>query len=172
MNIKLKNNVVGFLATTINASDTGIVLQAGNGASFPSLGAGEYFYATLVSTGGTLEVVKVTARVGDSLSVLRAQDGSSATGFAAGSRLEMRVNAQAVLDAIEQVEILASEVIFTPTGDISATNVQDAIAQLDAIVANFIGQDYGLVSEAFTVSKDFGLVGVAPTVFADYGSIM
>lgn len=101
MTVKLKNNVVGYLATTINASDTGIVLQAGNGASFPSLGAGEYFYATLVSTGGTLEVVEVTARAGDSMTVVRAQDGSSAAGFAAGTRLEMRINAQSVIDAIQ-----------------------------------------------------------------------
>lgn len=70
MTIKLANNVTGFLNTAITASDTGVVLQSGNGASFPSLGAGEYFYATLVSTGGTLEVVKVTARSGDSMTVL------------------------------------------------------------------------------------------------------
>lgn len=100
MTIKLKNNVVGYLATTISASDVGIALQAGNGASFPSLGAGEYFFATLESTGGTVEVVKVTARVGDSMTIVRAQDGSSAAGFAAGSRVEMRVNAQTVIDAV------------------------------------------------------------------------
>ena len=131
MNIKLKNNVVGYLATTINASDTGIVLQAGDGADFPSLSAGEYFFATLVSSGGTLEVVKATARVGDTMTVVRAQDGSSATGFAAGSRLEMRVNAQAVLDAVTQNASAASSITFVPTGGITATNVQDALAEVD-----------------------------------------
>lgn len=133
MTIKLANNVTGFLNTAITASDTGVVLQSGNGASFPSLGAGEYFYATLVSTGGTLEVVKVTARSGDSMTVVRAQDGSSAASFAAGSRLEMRINAQAVLDVVDQVT--ASQVGFTPTGGIAATDVQAAIAELDSEAA-------------------------------------
>lgn len=127
MTIKLKNNVVGYLATAINASDTGIVLQSGNGTSFPSLSAGEYFYATFVSSGGTLEVVKVTARVGDTMTVVRGQDGSSATGFAAGSRVEMRVNAQAVLDVVNQ--ITAAQIEFTPYGNISATTVQGAIQE-------------------------------------------
>lgn len=91
MPIKLKNNVVGYLATAISASDTGLVLQSGNGASFPTLGTADYFYATLVSTGGTQEVVKVTARVGDTMTVVRAQENTSAAGFAAGARVELRV---------------------------------------------------------------------------------
>lgn len=98
MPIKLKNNTSGFLATAISASDTGLVLQTGNGAAFPTLSTADYFYATLISTGGTQEVVKVTARVGDTMTVVRAQEGSSAAGFAAGSRLELRVTAQSVLD--------------------------------------------------------------------------
>jgi hypothetical protein len=130
MTVKLANNVSGFLNTAITASDTGIVLQSGNGASFPSLGAGEYFYATLVSTGNTLEVVKVTARSGDSMTVVRAQDGTSAASFAAGSRLEMRVNAAAVRDAIG--DVVASQVGFTPVGGIAATDVQAALAEVDS----------------------------------------
>lgn len=130
MTVKLKNNVVGYLATAISASDTGIVLQSGNGAGFPSLSTGEYFYATLVSSGGTLEVVKVTARVGDTMTVVRAQDGSSAAGFTAGSRVEMRVNAKSVLDLVDSVT--AGTVPFTPAGGISSTNVQDAIEEVDA----------------------------------------
>jgi hypothetical protein len=107
MPIKLKNNVSGFLATAISASDTGLVLQSGNGAAFPTLGASDYFYATLVSTGGTQEVVKVTARVGDTMTVVRAQEGSSAAGFAAGTRIELRVTAQSVLDAARYTEIVS-----------------------------------------------------------------
>lgn len=153
MTIKLKNNVVGYLATAINASDTGIVLQAGNGANFPSLGTGEYFYATLVSSGGTLEVVKVTARSGDSMSVLRAQDGSSATGFATGTRVELRINAQAVIDVASQyandadVDLRADLVASggaalvgnTPAGTIAATTVQGAINEIVSDLASSSG---------------------------------
>ena len=130
MTIKLKNNATGLLATSISASDTGLVLQAGNGAAFSALGAGEYFYATLVSAGGTLEIVKVTARVGDTMTVVRAQEGTSAAGFAAGSRLEQRVTAQSVFDAVG--DVVASQVGFTPTGGIAATDVQAALAEVDS----------------------------------------
>lgn len=98
MGIQLKNNASGTLATSINASDTGIVLTTGNGANFPALGATDYFYATLESTGGTLEVIKVTVRSGDSMTVVRAQEGSTANSFAAGSRIELRVTGAAVTD--------------------------------------------------------------------------
>jgi hypothetical protein len=130
MPIKLKNNATGLLATSISASDTGLVLQAGNGAAFSALGAGEYFYATLASAGGTLEIVKVTARVGDTMTVVRAQEGTSAAGFAAGSRLEQRVTAQSVIDAVG--DVVASQVGFTPTGGIAATDVQAALAEVDS----------------------------------------
>jgi len=100
MTVKLKNNASGTLATAVSASDTGVSLTTGNGANFPTLTAPDYFYATLASSGGTTEVVKVTARSGDSLTVVRAQESTTAQSFAAGSRIEMRVTAQSVLDAI------------------------------------------------------------------------
>lgn len=100
MGVKLKNNAVGYLSTAISASDIGIVLQSGNGALFPSLTAGEYFYATLFSVSGTYEIIKVTARVGDTLTIIRAQEGTIANSFAGGSRVEMRVTAQSIYDSI------------------------------------------------------------------------
>jgi hypothetical protein len=101
MGIQIKNNASGTLATAISASDTGIVLTTGNGASFPALGVGDYFYATLESTGGTFEVIKVTVRSGDSMTVVRAQEGSTANSFAAGSRIELRVTGAAVTDFLQ-----------------------------------------------------------------------
>jgi len=111
MGIQLKNNASGTLATAISASDTGIVLTTGNGASFPALGASDYFYATLESTGGTFEVIKVTVRSGDSMTVVRAQEGSTANSFAAGSRIELRVTVQSVIDTArrEQAAINVKE---------------------------------------------------------------
>lgn len=104
MPIKLANNASGTLATAINASDTGIALTTGDGAEFPVLGAGDYFYATLTSTQGTQEIVKATARSGDSLTVVRAQEGTSAAGFAAGTRFELRVTAQSIEDLVDDYD--------------------------------------------------------------------
>jgi hypothetical protein len=128
MGIQLKNNASGTLATAISASDTGAVLQTGNGASFPALGATDYFYATLESTGGTFEVIKVTVRSGDSMTVVRAQEGSTANSFAAGSRIELRVTAQSVIEAIG--DVAASQVGYTPYSWIAATNVQAALDEV------------------------------------------
>jgi len=98
--IKLRNNAVGFLASAISASDVGAVLQAGEGANFPTLSSGEYFYATLSSTLGTYEIVKVTARSIDSVTIVRAQEGTTANSFAAGAKFESRVTAQSIIDTI------------------------------------------------------------------------
>jgi len=150
MAIKLKNNVVGYLATAINASDTGIALNAGDGAAFPTLGVSDYFYATLVSSGGTLEVIKVTARSGDSLTVVRAQEGSSAQSFAAGSRLEMRVTAQSVLDATSAL-VAANVSIADAGGYYSATNVEGALQEIvNANTSKYIPKTsaYGTVTRS------------------------
>ena len=94
MAVLLKNNASSTLATGITASDTGIVVA--DGSQFPAPTGGDYFYATLVSPAGTTEIIKVTARVSNSLTVVRAQDGSSAASFQAGARLDMRVNVASI----------------------------------------------------------------------------
>jgi len=131
MGVILKNNAVSTITTAISASDVGLAVAAGTGTLFPTLGASDYFYATLVSAGGTYEVIKVTARVGDTMTIVRAQEGTTAQSFASGSRIEVRVTAASITDMIAEHD-QASEITFTPTGGISATNVQSAIAEVDS----------------------------------------
>jgi len=135
MPVILKNNAFGFLQSAISNSDTVAVLQSGYGANFPSLGGGDYFYATISPTAGASEIVKVVARSGDTLTIVRAQEGTSALSFSAGSRTELRVTAQSVIDAItDRVagKDQASEISFVPTGGIAATDVQAALAEVDS----------------------------------------
>ena len=107
MSIVIKNNVSSFLADGVNDSQTTIELQSV--ASFPSLGAGEYFYGTIESTSGVIEIVKVTNIAGSTLTVVRAQEGTSAAAFAEGSRFELRVT----VGSIEQSVIeLRNERVF------------------------------------------------------------
>lgn len=120
MGVKLKNNAVGYLSTAISASDVGISLQSGNGSVFPSLNAGDYFYATIASAAGTYEVVKVTARIGDALTIARAQEGTTANSFASGSRIELRVTAQGIIDALAQLALQSNYYTFTGTGSQTA----------------------------------------------------
>jgi hypothetical protein len=143
MGIQLKNNASGTLATAISASDTGIVLTAGNGANFPALGASDYFYATLESTGGTLEVIKVTARSGDSMTVVRAQEGSTANSFAAGSRIELRVT---VANATEFLQSGTGAVI---------RNFRNKLAEVVSV------KDFGAVGDGVTDDTNAILLAIA-----------
>lgn len=95
--IKFTNNAVSTLASSITNSQTSITLATGGGALFPTLSGTEYTYATIFQYGTSgeqnHEIVKVTARSSDTLTVVRAQDGTSARAFNAGDMVEIRITA-------------------------------------------------------------------------------
>jgi hypothetical protein len=93
MGLKVTNNAYGTLNAGITTSSTTIVLNAGEGSRFPTLSAGDYFYATLIDTTNNLEIVKVTARSTDTMTVVRAQDGTTARAFSTNDRFELRPTA-------------------------------------------------------------------------------
>ena len=98
MGLKLANNAISYLASGIAAGDTSIALKAGDGSKFPTLAAGDYHPATISKADGTFEIVKVTARTSDTLTVTRAQEGTTAMAFAANCLIELRLTAQAIAD--------------------------------------------------------------------------
>jgi hypothetical protein len=122
MAVKFTNNASATLAASINTTVTTIVVSTGQGSLFPSLGASDFFYATLVDASNNIEIVKVTARVSDTLTVVRGQDGTAGRSYTAGDRIELRPVA-AALNALND---------FTPTGNITATTVDGALAELDS----------------------------------------
>lgn len=105
MGVKVTNNAFGTLSAGINTSDTTVTLDSGQGARFPTLGAGDYFFGTIVDTSNNLEIVKVTARSTDSMTVVRAQDDTTATAFAIGDRLELRPTAALFEDIIDNASV-------------------------------------------------------------------
>ena len=99
MAVKFANNAYATLAAGVASSDTSITLTSGQGARFPSLSGSDYFYATLIDTSNNLEIVKVTARATDVLTVSRGQESTTARTFVAGDRIELRVTAAGLEDA-------------------------------------------------------------------------
>lgn len=94
MGIKYTNNAYSTLASGITNVATSISVQPGHGARFPSIAdSNEYFYVTLANSSNTLEIVKVTARSTDTLTVVRAQEGTTGTAYSSGDRIELRVTA-------------------------------------------------------------------------------
>lgn len=90
-NVKFANNASALLAATITSGATTIQVASGFGALFPSPTGGDFFYATLEDDSGNIEIVKCTARSGDNLTVVRAQDGTTAQAFTLNvTRVELR----------------------------------------------------------------------------------
>ena len=155
MTIQLKNNAVGFLSASVSATATLLVLQSGEGANFPALVPSQFFYVTLASASGATEIVKVTGRSGDSLTVQRGQENTTAMSFPALSRVELRVTAQAVYDVID------AAISGTTTAVSNIASVIAVAASIDSVntvtsnlasvinVSNNIG-DINLVENSLT----------------------
>jgi hypothetical protein len=133
MGIKFTNNASATLAASINSTVTSLSVTTGQGSRFPTLLAGDYFYATLVDSSNNIEIIKVTNRVTDTMTVVRAQDGTIGRSFLANDRIELRPVA-AAFTALQE---------FTPSGTISANTLAGAIVELDSEKA-------ALASPAFT----------------------
>ena len=122
MGVKVTNNAFGTLSAAINTTATTITLDSSQGSRFPTLGASDYFFGTLVDTSNNLEIVKVTARSSDSLTVVRGQDGTAAASFAIGDRFELR-----------PVAALFEEFAQTSGGTITNTQTFDTTSELAAV---------------------------------------
>jgi hypothetical protein len=91
MTLRLANNAATTLASGINQTATTITVAAGTGARFPTLYSGDYFNLTIAGQDGLFEIVRVTARYNDTLTVVRAQESTSARNFVTGSLVELRI---------------------------------------------------------------------------------
>ena len=115
MAVKFANNAYSTLAASITSGATSVTLTTGEGARFPTLTGADYFYATLIDSSNNLEIVKVTARSTDVLTVVRASESTTARAYASGDRLEQRITA-AGLDAKE-----AADATIVKDADIGVT---------------------------------------------------
>jgi hypothetical protein len=154
MTIKFANNASAPLASAISSTSTAVILTAGRGAAFPTLGADDYFYATLVNSSNQLEIVKVTARAGDTLTVVRGQDGTASRSYSAGDKLELRITA-AGLDAKFDVE----------GGEISNAGTPLSVNSTDSTAIKVAFKDNGVVRGQFGASatKAFVVTNAAGT---------
>ncbi len=95
--IQFANNAKSLLLAGISAGAGTLTVLAGEGAKFPNPSAGQYFYLTLEerlpvdAENPVREIVKCTARSGDTMTITRAQDGTSAVAWAIADKVELRV---------------------------------------------------------------------------------
>jgi len=132
MPVVLKNNASNSLAAAITSTDTGIVVRNGN--LFPALAAGQYFYATITGADGSQEIVKVTARSGNGMTIVRAQEGTFALPFQLDSRFEMRITAATIADILAEDDLAATVTIADAGGYYTGGTVEAALQEVGSIL--------------------------------------
>lgn len=98
------NNAAATLAFSISDSATTATLASGAGALFPNPSAGEYFTLTLLSAISltTREITYCTARSGDVVTIVRAQEGTTALAWNAGDLAQNLLTAASLESAFNQ----------------------------------------------------------------------
>jgi len=137
MAVLYTNNATTTITAALTTSSTSISLATGTGALFPSPTSPDVFYATLVS-GSTTEIVKVTAKSTDTLTVVRGQDGTTAVAWSSGATIEIRI-CKALLDGKQgstpRIQTVASAATIKPTGDTADEYTVTALAVPATIAA-------------------------------------
>jgi hypothetical protein len=113
MSYVAKNNAYSTLAAGITDTDVSVSVQAGKGALF-AVTAPDYTYATLEDSSGNIEVIKVTARSTDSLTIERGKDGTTARSWNIGDIIECRPCAAAMNDYAVAPQIAGATAKATP----------------------------------------------------------
>ncbi|MHB7031923.1 glycine-rich domain-containing protein [Enterobacter roggenkampii] len=128
------NNAQTVLAAGINSSATTMTVNTGTGALFPTPSAGaNYFKLTLIdaATGLLNEIVHVTARTGDTMTIVRAQEGTTARAWSANDIAAnmMTAGSFSVLAQLDTTEFLNATTgrlltppkVFTSSGTYTPT---------------------------------------------------
>jgi hypothetical protein len=126
MTILWANNATTTIVGTVEPTDTTINVAAGTGALFPQIhNVGDYFCATMydAATGTRDEIMHVTTVVGDTLSVVRAQEGTQAVTWNAGDTLSNLVTAGSLASFIQNGVGVNTAVVYEGTDVGSPNNI-------------------------------------------------
>lgn len=120
--IRYGNNATGTIAANISNSATTLLLTPGHGSRFPSLSAGQFFRGTLIKADGTKEIVNVTARATDTLTIQRAVEPiagvTTAYSFLSGDKFELRMTAGSAVFDIDRLDYFdaSGNIVIGPDG--------------------------------------------------------
>lgn len=107
------NNAASELASAVTSGAVSLTLKTGDGAKFPSPVGGDFFLVTLYQKVGqdeiNHEIVKCTARAGDVLTVVRAQEGTTARAFNVDDPVELRLTAGAMTAKQDGIPVIPYE---------------------------------------------------------------
>ena len=102
MTFQFTNNALTTLAAGLSSGATSATLATGKGALFPTPAGSNVFRATLIrQSDQAIEIVECTARAGDTVTITRAMESTTALTFVTGDKFELRITA-AELAAFQQ----------------------------------------------------------------------
>ena len=175
MGIKFANNASTNITHALTADATSVSVTPGTGDLFPSLVEGkDYFYATLAGNNG-LEIVKVTKRVLDTMTVERAQDGTPALVFNRGDLFELRIVAADFEDTFSHVETMLEDTVDQVDSrledNITQVNsiVEDSIEALDTSVVHKTGEE--TIAGKKTFADNVYFVKAAPALYLQFSDL-
>lgn len=134
-NIQFANYFSTSLAAPLAAAATSMLVTSAVG--LPAIIGGQYFYLTLVdlasysgnvSPPAQVEVVKVTAVAGTTLTIVRGLDGTTAQNFAIGDVVQNRINAATLYDIVGNAAdiFLSGSLMFDGIAQRVYANMSDA----------------------------------------------
>lgn len=152
------NNASTLLVSGISAASTTLQVSTGTGDLFPSPVPGtSYFKVTLTSlaAGKTKEVVHVTARSGDTLTITRGQEGTAAASWDSGASVANLFTAGTFNDLAQQMDI---DQIYTDLASTSAGKGTELIFNKSPLAGAVARSQHDKNSD-FRTLEDFGAIG-------------
>lgn len=157
------NNARSTLASGISNVATSIAVATGDGSKFASPSGGDWQDVTL-DDGTNIEIVHLTGRSGDTLTVTRGQESTTAVAFSAGAKVEARFTAGAANSMTPTIQPFDASAFYPGAPTASAKVLRIPVARTVSFSANFSGS-YAKASAnatgstAFDVQKNGSSIG-------------
>lgn len=113
------NNASAVLASGRSSSATTLTVATGTGSRFKTPNTGEYGKLTLIdaATGGVNEIIHYTALSGDTFTIERGKEGTTAKTWLAGDIVASMLTAETLHESFKRLELAVSVKDFGAVGD-------------------------------------------------------
>lgn len=133
MGVLFANSAKSKLAANLSSGATLLAIDEDDAWKFPSPAGGDWFPLTLFDAAGNIEYVKCTGRAAAILTIVRAQEGTTAKTFPAGSGVSHRLTA-AALQAMRDTQSTALDDAVSALEDSISGAVSTLTSRIDSVV--------------------------------------
>lgn len=134
MAVLFANSAKSTLAANLSSGATLLAIDEDDAWKFPSPSSGDWFPLTIFDAAGNIEYVKCTGRAAAILTIVRAQEGTTAKAFIAGSGVSHRLTA-AALQAMRDTQSNALDDAVSTLED----SISEAFNSLSTRVDDIVG---------------------------------